>query len=46
LYWLKLRLSKSDSGEIYSIIGDRQGIFVQPALLKAFGLTLLEAMPI
>ncbi len=42
--WLGLRLSKNDSGEIYRIIGDRQGIFVQPALFEAFGLTVLEAM--
>lgn len=42
--WLGARLSKSDSGEIYRIIADRQGIFVQPALFEAFGLTILEAM--
>ncbi|MCJ8283310.1 MAG: sucrose synthase [Rivularia sp. ALOHA_DT_140] len=42
--WLGVRLSKSDAGEIYRIIGDRQGIFVQPALFEAFGLTVLEAM--
>ena len=42
--WLGVRLSKKDSGEIYRIIGDRQGIFVQPALFEAFGLTVLEAM--
>ncbi|QOV22671.1 sucrose synthase [Anabaenopsis elenkinii] len=42
--WLGVRLSKSDSGEIYRVIGDRQGIFIQPALFEAFGLTILEAM--
>ncbi|MBD2104137.1 sucrose synthase [Leptolyngbya sp. FACHB-261] len=42
--WLGVRLSKDDSGEIYRIIADRQGIFVQPALFEAFGLTILEAM--
>ncbi|MBD2440650.1 sucrose synthase [Nostoc sp. FACHB-110] len=42
--WLGVRLSKSDSGEIYRVIADRQGIFVQPALFEAFGLTILEAM--
>jgi sucrose synthase len=42
--WLGVRLPKSDSGEVYRIIGDRQGIFVQPALFEAFGLTILEAM--
>lgn len=42
--WLCVRLPKNDSGEIYRIIADRQGIFVQPALFEAFGLTILEAM--
>jgi len=42
--WLGVRLSKADSGEVYRVIGDRQGIFVQPALFEAFGLTILEAM--
>ncbi|MEC4815989.1 MAG: sucrose synthase [Scytonema sp. PMC 1069.18] len=42
--WLGVRLTKSDSGEVYRVIGDRQGIFIQPALFEAFGLTILEAM--
>ena len=42
--WLGVRLPKSDSGELYRVIADRQGIFVQPALFEAFGLTILEAM--
>ncbi|PLZ97097.1 sucrose synthase, partial [Fischerella thermalis CCMEE 5328] len=42
--WLGVRLSKDDSGEVYRVIGDHQGIFVQPALFEAFGLTILEAM--
>lgn len=42
--WLGIHLSKADSGEIYRIIADRQGIFIQPALFEAFGLTVLEAM--
>jgi sucrose synthase len=42
--WLGVRLSKSLSGEIYRVIADTQGIFVQPALFEAFGLTILEAM--
>jgi sucrose synthase len=42
--WLGVRLSKSLCGEIYRVIADRQGIFVQPALFEAFGLTILEAM--
>lgn len=42
--WLGVRLPKSDSGEIYRVIADRQGVFIQPALFEAFGLTILEAM--
>ncbi|NET73123.1 MAG: sucrose synthase [Sphaerospermopsis sp. SIO1G2] len=42
--WLGVRLSKTDSGEIYRVIAQRQGIFVQPALFEAFGLTILESM--
>jgi sucrose synthase len=42
--WLEVRLAKEESGEVYRIMGDRQGIFVQPALFEAFGLTILEAM--
>ncbi|MBD2344275.1 sucrose synthase [Anabaena subtropica] len=42
--WLGVRLSKNDSGEIYRVIADHQGIFVQPALFEAFGLTILESM--
>lgn len=42
--WLGVRLSKADSGEIYRVIADHRGIFVQPALFEAFGLTILEAM--
>ena len=42
--WLGVRLPKTDSGEIYRVIADRHGFFVQPALFEAFGLTILEAM--
>ncbi len=42
--WLGVRLPKSDSGEVYRVIADRKGIFVQPALFEAFGLTILESM--
>lgn len=42
--WLGVRLPKSASGEIYRVIADRRGVFVQPALFEAFGLTILEAM--
>ena len=42
--WLGVRLSKSDSGVVYRVIADRRGVFVQPALFEAFGLTILESM--
>ena len=42
--WIGKFLSKEDTGEAYRIMADRQGIFVQPALFEAFGLTILEAM--
>ncbi|MBN1114092.1 MAG: glycosyltransferase, partial [Oligoflexia bacterium] len=41
--WLP-SISKADTGEVYRIIADYGGIFVQPALFEAFGLTILEAM--
>lgn len=42
--WLGARLDKSLAGEIYRVVADRRGVFVQPALFEAFGLTLIEAM--
>ena len=42
--WLGLHLSKVDTGEVYRIIADRRGVFVQPAWYEAFGLTIIEAM--
>jgi sucrose synthase len=35
---------KDQTGEIYRIIADRRGAFIQPALFEGFGLTVLEAM--
>lgn len=42
--WIGARLDKSFSGELYRYIAGGQGIFVQPALFEAFGLTVIEAM--
>ncbi len=42
--WIGKFLSKADTGEAYRIMADRRGVFVQPALFEAFGLTILEAM--
>jgi sucrose synthase len=36
--------SRQDGAESYRIIADRRGVFVQPALFEAFGLTVLEGM--
>jgi sucrose synthase len=41
--WLP-SISKLDTGEVYRVIADHHGIFVQPALFEAFGLTVIEAM--
>lgn len=42
--WLGARLDKNLAGELYRHIADRRGVFVQPALFEAFGLTVIEAM--
>jgi sucrose synthase len=44
LRWIGRMLGAADAGEVYRIMADRRGIFVQPALFEAFGLTILEAM--
>ena len=43
LRWLP-SINKLDTGEAYRVIADHKGIFVQPALFEAFGLTIIEAM--
>ncbi len=42
--WLGLHLEKNLAGELYRYIADGGGVFVQPALFEAFGLTVVEAM--
>ena len=42
--WLGMRLGKNLGGELYRYVADGGGIFVQPALFEAFGLTIIEAM--
>lgn len=42
--WLGMRLDKNLAGELYRYVADGGGIFVQPALFEAFGLTIIEAM--
>ncbi len=41
--WLP-SINKLETGEAYRVIADHRGLFVQPALFEAFGLTILEAM--
>jgi sucrose synthase len=43
LRWLP-SINKSETGEVYRIMADRRGVFIQPALFEGFGLTVLEAM--
>ncbi len=42
--WLGTRLEKNLTGELYRYVADVRGVFVQPALFEAFGLTVIEAM--
>ncbi len=42
--WLGLQLERPLTGELYRVVADRRGAFVQPALFQAFGLTIIEAM--
>jgi len=42
--WLELHADKNRIGEIYRLVADTRGAFVQPALYEAFGLTVVEAM--
>jgi sucrose synthase len=44
LRWLGIHLPKEDTGELYRVAADHGGVFVQPAIYEAFGLTVLEAM--
>ena len=42
--WLERQVDKERNSEIYRFVADRRGVFVQPALFEAFGLTVIEAM--
>ncbi len=42
--WCAARLDKTETGEIYRVVADRQGVFAQPAFMETFGLTVIEAM--
>jgi sucrose synthase len=42
--WLAVQASKNWVGELYRVVADSRGAFVQPAFYEAFGLTVVEAM--
>lgn len=42
--WIGRLLDKPFAGELYRVVADHGGVFVQPALFEAFGLTVVEAM--
>lgn len=44
LRWVGRLLERSLAGELYRWVADHRGVFVQPALFEAFGLTVIEAM--
>jgi len=44
LRWVVGQVDRERNGELYRFVADRRGIFVQPALFEAFGLTVIEAM--
>jgi sucrose synthase len=42
--WIGRRLERPFAGELYRFVADKRGVFIQPALFEAFGLTVIEAM--
>ena len=46
LCWLGMQADKNLAGELYRIVADSRGVFVQPAFYEAFGLTVVEAMAV
>jgi len=42
--WVEMQTNKNRVGELYRVVADSRGAFVQPALFEAFGLTVVEAM--
>ncbi len=42
--WVEFQPDKNFVGELYRVIADARGAFIQPALFEAFGLTVVEAM--
>ncbi len=44
LRWLPGETDPVRAAEFYRVVADREGVFVQPALYEAFGLTVIESM--
>ena len=42
--WVGFQSERTLVGELYRFVADRRGVFVQPALFEAYGLTVVEAM--
>lgn len=42
--WVEFQPDKNFVGELYRVVADSKGAFIQPALFEAFGLTVIEAM--
>ncbi|GJP31505.1 hypothetical protein CLOM_g12573, partial [Closterium sp. NIES-68] len=42
--WIRAQTNRVKNGELYRVVADSRGAFVQPALFEAFGLTVVEAM--
>ena len=42
--WIGGQLDRDHTGELYRLVADTRGAFVQPAVFEAFGLTVIEAM--
>jgi sucrose synthase len=42
--WFPSHTDRLRAGELYRCVAETRGIFVQPALFEAFGLTVIEAM--
>jgi sucrose synthase len=42
--WVGFQSERNLVGELYRLVADTRGVFVQPALFEAYGLTVIEAM--
>lgn len=42
--WIGKLFRKDEAGEVYRLVADKKGVFIQPGLFEGFGLTVIEAM--